>query len=289
MLAKRIIPCLDVKDGRVVKGVSFLNLRDAGDPVENAKFYDEQGADELIFLDITASHEKRKIILDVVMKTAEDVFMPLTVGGGIKTLHDIRDLLNAGCDKVSINTTAVKDPYFISKAAERFGSQCIVIAIDAKRVSADMSQATGEPWFDEPALNNVRLRMPDKILPSFKEDGERNLWALSTHGGRQMKLIDAVQWAKKMEELGAGEIMLTSMDMDGTKDGYDIELTRAISETVTIPVIASGGAGTLDHLYEAFAHGKADAALAASIFHYREFTIKEAKEYLKARGIPVRL
>lgn len=289
MLAKRIIPCLDVKDGRVVKGVSFLNLRDAGDPVENAKFYDEQGADELIFLDITASHEKRKIILDVVMKTAEDVFMPLTVGGGIKTLHDIRDLLNAGCDKVSINTTAVKDPYFISKAAERFGSQCIVIAIDAKRVSADMSQATGEPWFDEPALNDVRLRMPDKILPSFKEDGERNLWALSTHGGRQMKLIDAVQWAKKMEELGAGEIMLTSMDMDGTKDGYDIELTRAISETVTIPVIASGGAGTLDHLYEAFAHGKADAALAASIFHYREFTIKEAKEYLKARGIPVRL
>jgi len=289
MLAKRIIPCLDVKDGRVVKGVSFLNLRDAGDPVENAKFYDEQGADELIFLDITASHEKRKIILDVVMKTAEDVFMPLTVGGGIKTLHDIRDLLNAGCDKVSINTTAVKDPYFISKAAERFGSQCIVIAIDAKRVSADMSQATGEPWFDEPALNNVRLRMPDKILPSFKEDGERNLWALSTHGGRQMKLIDALKWAKKMEELGAGEIMLTSMDMDGTKDGYDIELTRAISETVTIPVIASGGAGTLDHLYEAFAHGKADAALAASIFHYREFTIKEAKEYLKARGIPVRL
>jgi len=289
MLAKRIIPCLDVKDGRVVKGVSFLNLRDAGDPVENAKFYDEQGADELIFLDITASHEKRKIILDVVMKTAEDVFMPLTVGGGIKTLHDIRDLLNAGCDKVSINTTAVKDPYFISKAAERFGSQCIVIAIDAKRVSADMSQATGEPWFDEPALNDVRLRMPDKILPSFKEDGERNLWALSTHGGRQMKLIDALKWAKKMEELGAGEIMLTSMDMDGTKDGYDIELTRAISETVTIPVIASGGAGTLDHLYEAFAHGKADAALAASIFHYREFTIKEAKEYLKARGIPVRL
>lgn len=289
MLAKRIIPCLDVKDGRVVKGVSFLNLRDAGDPVENAKFYDEQGADELIFLDITASHEKRKIILDVVMKTAEDVFMPLTVGGGIKTLHDIRDLLNAGCDKVSINTTAVKDPYFISKAAERFGSQCIVIAIDAKRVSADMSQATGEPWFDEPALNGVRLRMPDKILASLKEDGETNLWALSTHGGRQMKLIDAVQWAKKMEELGAGEIMLTSMDMDGTKDGYDIELTRAISETVTIPVIASGGAGTLDHLYEAFAHGKADAALAASIFHYREFTIKEAKEYLKTRGIPVRL
>jgi cyclase len=292
MLAKRIIPCLDVKDGRVVKGVSFLNLRDAGDPVENAKFYDEQGADELIFLDITASHEKRKIILDVVMKTAEDVFMPLTVGGGIKTLHDIRDLLNAGCDKVSINTTAVKDPYFISKAAERFGSQCIVIAIDAKRVSADMSQATGEPWFDEPALKDVCLNLDYKIPPHppFIKGGEGGLlWALSTHGGRQMKLIDALKWAKKMEELGAGEIMLTSMDMDGTKDGYDIELTRAISETVSIPVIASGGAGTLDHLYEAFAHGKADAALAASIFHYREFTIKEAKEYLKTRGIPVRL
>jgi len=318
MLAKRIIPCLDVKDGRVVKGVSFLNLRDAGDPVENAKFYDEQGADELIFLDITASHEKRKIILDVVMKTAEDVFMPLTVGGGIKTLHDIRDLLNAGCDKVSINTTAVKDPYFISKAAERFGSQCIVIAIDAKRVSADMSEATGEPWFDEPALQDVCLNLDYKIpphppLPKWGKLGEPStlltekgefqkdpplfikggegglLWALSTHGGRQMKLIDALKWAKKMEELGAGEIMLTSMDMDGTKDGYDIELTRAISETVTIPVIASGGAGTLDHLYEAFAHGKADAALAASIFHYREFTIKEAKEYLKNRGIPVRL
>ena len=318
VLAKRIIPCLDVKDGRVVKGVSFLNLRDAGDPVENAKFYDEQGADELIFLDITASHEKRKIIRDVVMKTAEDVFMPLTVGGGIKTLHDIRDLLNAGCDKVSINTSAVKDPYFISKAAERFGSQCIVIAIDAKRTGMDMTKATGESWFNEPALKDVCLNLEYKIPPSpplpkwrkagesfpslmenselqkepppFIKGGEGGLrWAISTHGGRQMKLIDAVQWAKKTEMLGAGEIMLTSMDMDGTKDGYDIELTRAISEAVSIPVIASGGAGTLGHLYEAFAHGKADAALAASIFHYREFTITEAKEYLQARGIPVRL
>jgi imidazole glycerol-phosphate synthase subunit HisF len=292
MLAKRIIPCLDVKDGRVVKGVSFLNLRDAGDPVENARFYDGQGADELVFLDITASHEKRKIILDVVMKTAEDVFMPLTVGGGIKNLHDIRELLNAGCDKVSINTTAVKDPYFISRAAERFGSQCIVIAIDAKRTNIDMSRATGEPWFDEPALKAVCLNLDCKIPPAppFLKGGEGGLrWAISTHGGRQMKRIDAVQWAKKMEELGAGEIMLTSMDMDGTKDGYDIELTRTISEAVNIPVIASGGAGTLDHLYEAFAHGKADAALAASIFHYREFTIQEAKEYLKDRGIPVRL
>jgi cyclase len=300
MLAKRIIPCLDVRDGRVVKGVSFVNLRDAGDPVENAKFYDEQGADELIFLDITASHEKRKIILDVVMKTAEDVFMPLTVGGGIKTLNDIRDLLKAGCDKVSINTTAVKDPFFISRAAERFGSQCIVVAIDAKRVTPDMPDATGEIWFDDPLLKEVRLNLSKKIPPAppLPNGGTKNesptlvkglQWAISTHGGRQMKLIDAVQWAKKMEELGAGEFMLTSMDKDGTKDGYDIELTRAISEAVTIPVIASGGAGTLEHLFEAFAYGKADAALAASIFHYREYTVKEAKEYLRTKGIPVRL
>ncbi|NWF75396.1 MAG: imidazole glycerol phosphate synthase subunit HisF [Nitrospirae bacterium] len=292
MLAKRIIPCLDVKDGRVVKGVSFVNLRDAGDPVLNAKFYDEQGADELIFLDITASHEKRNIILNVVMKTAEDVFMPLTVGGGIKTIDDIRDLLNAGCDKVSINTTAVKDPYFISRAAEKFGSQCIVIAIDAKRVNIDMSSATVEPWFDDPSLKEVCLN----IIPPSASDTEglraveNNLvWAISTHGGRQMKLIDAVKWAKKVEELGAGEIMLTSMDKDGTKDGYDIELTRTISEAVTIPVIASGGAGTLEHLYEALSEGKADAVLAASIFHYREYSIVDAKEYLKSKGVPVRL
>jgi cyclase len=279
VFAKRIIPCLDVKDGRVVKGVSFVNLRDAGDPVENAKFYDEQGADELIFLDITASHEKRNIIIDVVMRTAEDVFMPLTVGGGIKTLKDIRDLLNAGCDKVSINTTAVKDPYFISRAAERFGSQCIVVAIDAKRISHSMSDATGENWFNEPSLRDVCIKLPSNELT----------WAISTHGGRKMKFIDAVKWAKKMKELGAGEIMLTSMDKDGTKDGYDIELTKTISEAVSIPVIASGGAGTLKHLYEAFAEGKADAVLAASIFHYREYTINEAKEYLRAKGIPVRL
>ncbi|MDA8240194.1 MAG: imidazole glycerol phosphate synthase subunit HisF [Nitrospiraceae bacterium] len=279
MLAKRIIPCLDVKDGRVVKGVSFVNLRDAGDPVENAIFYDGQGADELIFLDITASHEKRKIILDVVERTAEDVFMPLTVGGGIKTLDDIRALLNAGCDKVSINTTAVKDPYFVSRAAERFGSQCIVVAIDAKRVTGDMSDATGEGWLDDPSLKEVRLSLPATGLS----------WAISTHGGRKMKLIDAVRWAKKMEELGAGEFMLTSMDKDGTKDGYDIELTRAISEAVSIPVIASGGAGTLEHLYEGLVDGKADAVLAASIFHFREFTVREAKEYLRSKGVPVRL
>ncbi len=279
MLAKRIIPCLDVKDGRVVKGVSFVNLRDAGDPVENARFYDEQGADELIFLDITASHEKRKIILDVVERTATDVFMPLTVGGGIKTIDDIRALLNSGCDKVSINTTAVNDPFFISRAAEKFGSQCIVVAVDAKRVADNMASATGEAWFGDTSLSDVVLELPADGLT----------WAISTHGGRQMKLINAVSWAKKMEELGAGEIMLTSMDKDGTKDGYDIELTRTISETVSIPVIASGGAGTLEHLYDGLVAGKADAALAASIFHFREYTVREAKEFLKERGVPVRL
>lgn len=318
VLAKRIIPCLDVKNGRVVKGVSFVNLRDAGDPVENARFYDEQGADELVFLDITASHEKRKIILDVVMRTAEDVFMPLTVGGGIKTLDDIRDLLNAGCDKVSINTAAVKDPYFVSRAAEKFGSQCIVVAVDAKRVFDSLPNATGEKWFDDPSLKDVCLNLyykitlaspltkggkleepsaflpekdkPQKESPPFiKGGGGRLSWAISIHGGRQMKLIDAVKWAKKMEELGAGEILLTSMDKDGTKDGYDIELTSTISETVSIPVIASGGAGTLEHLYEALSDGKADAVLAASIFHYREYTIQEAKEYLRGKGVPVRV
>lgn len=286
MLAKRIIPCLDVKDGRVVKGVSFVNLRDAGDPVENAKFYDEQEADELIFLDITASHEKRKIIITVVEKTADDVFMPLTVGGGIRTLDDIRDLLKAGCDKVSINTAAVKDPFFISRAAERFGSQCVVVAIDAKRVSGDMPWSTGEDWFDDPSLEDICLKVPPTPL---SERGDGLLWAISTHGGRKMKLINAIKWAKKMEELGAGEIMLTSMDRDGTKDGYDIELTRAVSEAVSIPVIASGGAGTVEHLYEGLVSGKADAALAASIFHFREYTIKEAKEYLRSKGVAVRL
>jgi cyclase len=280
MLAKRIIPCLDVKDGRVVKGVNFQNLIDAGDPVENAKFYDEQGADELVFLDVTASHEKRKIILDVVARTADDVFMPLTVGGGIKKLDDIRDLLNAGCDKVSINTTAVLDPYFIKEASERFGSQCIVVAVDAKMIRKDMTYEPEEPWFSDPYFNEVRLMIPDNGEP---------VWAISTHGGRKMRMIDAVKWAKKMEELGAGEILLTSMDRDGTKDGYDIALTRKISGTVTIPVVASGGVGTLEHLREGLVEGKADAALAASIFHYREYTVKETKEYLKSKGVPVRL
>jgi cyclase len=258
MLAKRIIPCLDVKDGRVVKGVNFLNLQDAGDPVENARFYDSERADELVFLDITASHERRKIILDVVARTASDVFMPLTVGGGIRDLEDIRNLLNAGSDKVSINTAAVQDQFFVQRAAERFGSQCIVVAIDAKR----------HPETDK-----------QKPLQ----------WEVFIHGGRTPTGIDAVEWAQLMEARGAGEILLTSMDRDGTKDGYDIPLTRAISRAVSIPVIASGGAGTIEHLYEALAQGEADAVLAASIFHYREYSIREVKEYLAAKGIAVRM
>jgi len=254
MLTKRIIPCLDVKDGRVVKGVSFVNLRDAGDPVEIAKAYDKAGADELCFLDITASHENRKTLLDVVAKTAEQVFMPLTVGGGIRTLEDIRNLLTAGSDKVSINTAAVERPEFVKEAAERFGTQCIVVAIDAKR---RQSPATG--------------------------------WEVFTHGGRKPTGIDAVEWAKNMERYGAGEILLTSMDQDGRQNGYDLELTAAVSDALSIPVIASGGVGTLEHLYDGFVKGRADAVLAASIFHYRTHTIPEAKAYLRGRGIPVRM
>jgi len=241
-----------------------------------------------VFLDITASHEKRKTILDVVERTANDVFMPLTVGGGIKELEDIRDLLNSGCDKISINTTAVHDPYFIRKASERFGSQCIVIAIDAKRVRAEMTCEPDEPWFNDAFLKDVCLELPASHF-SLPTSHFPLMWAISTHGGRKMRLIDAVKWAKKMEELGAGEILLTSMDRDGTKDGYDIELTKTISEAVSIPVIASGGVGTLEHIYEGLVEGKADAALAASIFHYREYTIREAKEYLKSKGVPIRL
>lgn len=284
MLAKRIIPCLDVKDGRVVKGVRFVDIRDAGDPVENAIYYDEQGADELVFLDITASHEKRKIILDVVERTASNVFMPLTVGGGIKGVDDIRDLLNAGCDKVSINTTAVNDPDFIRRAAERFGSQCIVVAIDAKRVHDSRFDLRLDEELPE------WLRFSKELRDRLEIDNTQiKLWEVYTHGGRRPKGINAVKWARYMEELGAGEILLTSMDRDGTKDGYDLELTRAISEAVSIPVIASGGAGNLEHLYEGIVIGKADAVLAASIFHYREYTIKEAKEYLRSRGIIVRI
>lgn len=268
MLAKRIIPCLDVRDGRVVKGVNFVNIRDAGDPVENARYYDEQGADELVFLDITASHEKRGIILDVVRHTANEIFMPLTVGGGIREIDDIRNLLNAGCDKVAINTTAVHNPGFIRQAAERFGSQCIVVAIDAKRFTGQQG--------DPPQWAASNPMPPEKF-------------ELYTHGGRRPKGIDAVQWAQYMEELGAGEILLTSMDRDGTKNGFDLELTRAVSEAVHIPVIASGGVGNLEHIYDGFEIGKADAALAASIFHYREYTVGQCKEYLHKRGIPVRL
>ncbi len=264
MLAKRIIPCLDVKEGRVVKGVGFVNLRDAGDPVEAARAYDAEGADELCYLDIMASHEERKTFLDVVCRTAEQVFMPLTVGGGVQTLDDIRDLLRAGADKVSINTAAVANPEFVRQAAERFGTQCIVVAIDAKRAGIDAKRAG---------------------VDAKRAGGG---WEVYTHGGRRPTGLAAVEWARRMASFGAGEILLTSMDQDGTKAGYDLALTAAVSEAVEIPVIASGGAGTLEHLYEGFTVGQADAVLAASIFHYRQFTIREAKDYLRARGIPVR-
>lgn len=255
MLTKRIIPCLDVKDGRVVKGVNFLNLKDAGDPVQVAQAYDREEADEIVFLDITASFEKRQTMLDVVKKTAETVFMPLTVGGGIRTLDDIRELLNAGTDKVSINTAAIENPELIKDAAEKFGSQCVVVAIDAKR--RDSKNGGG--------------------------------WEVYINGGRTPTGIDAVEWGKKVEKLGAGEILLTSMDMDGTKNGYDIKLTRIFSENLNIPIIASGGAGSLEHLREVLVEGKADAALAASIFHFREHSVREAKEFLRTKGVEVRM
>jgi cyclase len=257
MLARRIIPCLDVKDGRVVKGVNFVGLRDAGDPVEVAQRYDAEGADEVTFLDITASHEERRILFDVVARTAETVFMPLTVGGGVRELRDVRELLNAGADKVAINTAAVQDPDFVVAACRRFGSQCIVVAVDAKRTAA----------------------------PS---GGRRPCWEVYTHGGRRPTGLDAIEWARRMEAAGAGEILLTSMDRDGTKEGYDIALTRAIVDAVRVPVIASGGVGNLEHIYEGLTAGGATAALAASIFHYREYTIQQCKDYLAARGVPVR-
>ena len=255
MLAKRVIPCLDVDRGRVVKGTNFVNLRDAGDPVEVAARYEEEGADELVFLDITASHEDRDIMIDVVRRTAEQVFMPLTVGGGIRTIEDIRDLLNAGSDKVSINSAACRNPDFVREAAERFGSQCIVVNIDPKRV---------------------------------QREGQE-VWEVHINGGRIPTGLEAVSWSLQVEDLGAGEIVLTSMDCDGTKDGYDLEITAAVSEAVSIPVVASGGAGKPEHLADAVLIGKADAALAASIFHFGEYSIQETKQIMAARGVPVRL
>lgn len=256
MLAKRIIPCLDVHAGRVVKGVNFLNLQDAGDPVAIASRYEAEGADELVFLDITASHEERDIILDVVSRTSEVVFMPLTVGGGIRTLEDIRTLLSAGCDKVSINSAAVTNPNFVKEAALRFGSQCIVVNIDPKRI---------------------------------KQDDGSELWDVHINGGRIPTGLEVVTWAQEVERLGAGEIVLTCMDADGTKDGFDIEITRAVADAVGVPVVASGGAGSPHHMFEAVTDGKASAALAASIFHFGEYTIDETKQYMAERGVPVRL
>lgn len=255
MLAKRVIPCLDVNQGRVVKGTNFLNLRDAGDPVEIAKRYEAEGADELVFLDITASHEQRNIMIDVVARTADQVFMPLTVGGGIRTLEDIRALLNAGCDKVSINSAACKSPELVRESALRFGSQCIVVNIDPKRMNY----------------------------------AGHTVWEVHIHGGRKPTGLEAVAWAVRVQELGAGEIVLTSMDCDGTKDGYDLEITAAVSQAVSIPVVASGGAGRPEHLADAVLVGHADAALAASIFHFGEFSIRETKQVMASRGIPVRM
>ncbi len=255
-LAKRVIPCLDVDQGRVVKGVKFVDIRDAGDPVEVAKRYNQEGADELVFLDITASHEQRDTMVHTVERMAEEVFIPLTVGGGIRTLEDIRRMLNAGADKVSINSAAVKNPEFVREAAERFGSQCIVVAIDAKQVS---------------------------------EQGEDPRWEIFTHGGRKPTGIEVIQWAVKMVEYGAGEILLTSMDRDGTKDGFDLPLTQAVSDAVDVPVIASGGVGNIDHLAEGVTEGHASAVLAASIFHFQQHTIAEAKQRMRELGIEVRL
>ena len=252
MISKRIIPCLDVNKGRVVKGVSFINLRDAGDPVELAAFYDREGADEVVFLDITASHERRKTVIELAGRTAEKVFIPYTIGGGIDSIEDIREILRKGADKISINTSAVKNPELIAESSKVFGSQCIVVAIDAKKVGS-------------------------------------NHWEVFIHGGRTPTGLDAVVWAVEAEKLGAGEILLTSMDKDGTKDGYDIELTRAVVSSVNIPVIASGGAGSLEHLRDVFTRANADAALVASIFHYGEHTVREAKKYLKSQGINIRI
>ena len=274
MLTKRIIPCLDVDQGRVVKGTSFVDLRDAGDPAELAAFYDAESADELVFLDITASHEGRDTMLDVVRRVSSQVFIPLTVGGGIRTIEDARRMLEAGADKVSVNSAAVADPELIREASRKFGSQCIVLAIDAKRLEGDPQRE---------ASNGARNGGGGLGL------GPESRWEVYTHGGRRPVGMDALLWARRGVELGAGEILLTSMDEDGQKNGYDLELTRAVSEAVTAPVIASGGAGEFDHFVDAFELGKADAVLAASVFHYGKFRIEDVKRHLESRGIPVRL
>lgn len=266
MLAKRIIPCLDVKDGRVVKGVNFVSLRDAGDPVEHARAYDAAGADELIFLDITASYERRDILRDVVRAVADQVFIPFAVGGGVRTVEDVRELLRAGADKISINTAAVENPILITEAAEKFGSQCVVVAIDAK----------------------AQFKIQDSKFANRKSAIENRKWQVYTHGGRTPTDKDVIEWARAVAARGAGEILLTSMDRDGTRDGYDIELTRAVAEAVQIPVIASGGAGRLEHFADALIDGHASAALAASLFHFGELTIAQVKEYLARRGVAVR-
>ncbi len=274
MLCKRMIPCLDVHAGRVVKGVRFVNLRDAGDPVEAAQVYDAQGADELVFLDITASHEEREIMLGVVRRTAEGIYMPLTVGGGVRSIDDIRVLLRAGADKVSLNTAALERPDLIREAAHRFGSQCIVVAIDAQRIVAQRI---------------VAQRIDPQRIDAQRDAGAPPRWEVYTHGGRRATGRDAVTWARDVEALGAGEILLTSMDRDGTGDGYDLELTRAVSEAVSVPVIASGGAGSLEHLLLGVVEGKADAVLVASMFHFGRHTLGEAKAYLHERGVAVRI
>jgi cyclase len=278
MLAKRIIPCLDVDRGRVVKGINFVGLRDAGDPVEIARRYDDQGADELTFLDITASSDDRDLILHVVEAVAAQVFIPLTVGGGVRRVEDVRRLLNAGADKVSINTAAVQNPQLVAAAAGRYGAQCIVVAIDAKRVDPIADAKRVDPATDA------------KRVDAEAHAGRRgNRWEVFTHGGRRATGLDAIEWARKMQALGAGEILLTSMDRDGTREGFDLALTRAVAEAVDVPVIASGGVGKLEHLAEGVLEGRADAVLAASIFHFGEFTVRQAKEYMAKCGIEVRL
>jgi cyclase len=285
MLAKRIIPCLDVDRGRVVKGIRFVELIDAGDPVEQARRYDREGADELVFLDITASSDSRDIVLDMVRRVADSVFIPFTVGGGIRTVEDMRSILASGADKISVNTAAIEDPSIVAEGARAFGSQAVVVAIDARRSDAEIGGRgdTGTRGHGEgETRDHVSASPPRRVSPSHLS------WEVYTHGGRTPTGIDAVEWANEAERLGAGEILLTSMDCDGTRDGYDIQLTRAIAEAVSIPVIASGGAGKLEHLYDALGEGKASAVLAASIFHFGEFTIGEAKQYLRSRGLPMR-